>query len=298
MTENSSCDSQRYRFGYRLQVLSDVPEDFSLPPLKDGWLSAFFMPGDADALWKAQVYPPRIYIVTDDTLMVCSHPNAQEAPFVVRLQDLIEVSTKRGLLHGVLRFHFGDSSQGFQYNGCHQHYVSEFLRVLRSVWLPYCKAALPVAARLETCLGVTYRSWHALQTELDPDEMLYGVCGLPSLRSEKRRLLFQSVQMLPAILLAVTNRRLIAISMGAGDTDGLYETAVRSTPFRDLAVGTVESDARGLTVSLQHTSERAWRFSFEADQLTSVENFLDLLKQIAPCPSGIPAACSVASGSE
>jgi hypothetical protein len=166
--------------------------------------------------------------------------------------------------------------------------MSEFLRVLRSVWLPHCKAALPVAALSETSQGITYRSWHALQTELDPGETLYGGCGRPPIRSEKRRWLFRSFQVLPAVLLAVTNRRLISISTGAGDTDGLYETRVRSTPIRNLAVGKVDSAAGGLTVSLELKSDRAWRFPFEADQLTSVENFLDRLKQIALCPQEFP----------
>jgi hypothetical protein len=87
---------------------------------------------------------------------------------------------------------------------------------------------------------------------------------------------------LPAVLLAVTNRRLISISTG------LYETTVRSTPIRNLAVGKVDSAAGGLTVSLELKSDRAWRFPFEADQLTSVENFLDRLKQIALCPQEFP----------
>jgi hypothetical protein len=74
MIETSSCDSRQYRFGYRLEVASDAPGDFSLAAAMGGWLSAIFMPGDTEALWKTPEYPAQIYIVTHDSLMVYSHP--------------------------------------------------------------------------------------------------------------------------------------------------------------------------------------------------------------------------------
>jgi hypothetical protein len=165
-----------------------------------------------------------------------------------------------------------------------------------ALWLPQCKTTLPVASLSDTSQGMAYRSWHALQTELDSGEILYGVCGQPPIRSETRWWLFRSIQILPAILLAVTNRRLIAISMGAGDTDGLYETTVRYAPIRYLEMATVEDTANGWMVSLKLGNDLAWRFPFETGQHTMAEGFVDLLEHFAsssagelPFPNGGPS---------
>jgi hypothetical protein len=120
MTESSTCDSRQYRFGYWLQASSDAPGDFFLSPPKGRWLSAIFLPGDAEALWRTAEYPPRIYVLTRDTLMVYSHLSAQETPFVVPLRELIEIDIERALLHGVVQFYASGSSwRAFRYNACH-----------------------------------------------------------------------------------------------------------------------------------------------------------------------------------
>jgi hypothetical protein len=74
MIASTNCDSRQYRFGFQIRDASDFPKDFSLPIPPDGWLSAIFIPGDTEALWNTPEYPPRIYILTRDALMIYTHP--------------------------------------------------------------------------------------------------------------------------------------------------------------------------------------------------------------------------------
>ncbi len=293
MTESSACDSRQYRFGYQLQAAPDVPGDFSLLPAPVKWLSAIFMPGDAEALWMPAKYPPRIYILTHDTLMVYSHPTAHETPFLVPLHDLIEVSMERALLRGSIRFHAGASSRSFHYNACHQDQMGEFLRALRSAWLAAHGVSLPTVSLLQPPQGIVVQCWSALRAELDSSEALLGLCSQPPIRTDKKCWLFRMTRVLPAVLLAVTNRRLIAISIGAGDTDDLYETVVRSAVAFNVEVSQVADEASGLMVSLKLKDERVWKFSFEAGHVSSVERFLGTLEHFTHSQKGLPPDASL-----
>jgi len=98
MNVQTTLDSRQYRYSYWLRAASDVPGDFSIPPLTHGWLSAIFIPGDTEAFWNTPEYPPRVYIFTRDALMVYSHSSANEAPFVVPLKELIRDRHGKGAL--------------------------------------------------------------------------------------------------------------------------------------------------------------------------------------------------------
>lgn len=282
MNEHATCNSRQYRFGYRLQSASDFPLDFSIPPLTDGWLSAIFVPGDTEALWKPPEYPPRIYILTRDMLMVYSHPASFDAPFVVPLRDLSEIGTERALLHGVVEFHVHGSSHGFRYNTLHRNYLNEFLRTLRSVWLPRNGNELPAMTLSHATQGMTFRCWYALRSELDPGEALFGICCRPPITLEKKKWFHRKARTLPAVLLAATNHRLITISTGNGESDDLYGLVIRSAATRNLKAATIGPSAHGLVFSVTLKHGHDWRFHFEDAQSAPAARFLDLLEYLQP----------------
>lgn len=182
-----------------------------------------------------------------------------------------------------------------------QHLLTEFLQVLRSVWLPQQELSLPSVDLVEPTEGMTFRSWHALQAELDPEERLYGVSGQLPIRSEKKWRFLGTTQALPAVLLAVTSHRLIAISTGASDTDGLYEMVIRSTAVRSLEAVKAEHTANGLVVFLKLKNDLVWKFPFEVDHVASVKCFLGIVERLAhPLQTSLPDALSQRSsiGSE
>jgi hypothetical protein len=282
MNVQTTLDSRQYRYSYWLRAASDVPGDFSIPPLTHGWLSAIFIPGDTEAFWNTPEYPPRVYIFTRDALMVYSHSSANEAPFVVPLKELIEIDTERALLYGVVEFYADGSSHRFRYNTRHRNHLSAFLRALRSVWLPQHGISLPASSFSLTTRGMTFRCWYALRAELDPDEILYGVCCQPPIRPEKKGWFHKTAQALPAVLLAVTNHRLIAISTGTGETDDLYGIAVRYAATCNLKATAVSSSVNGLILSLKLKNGRDWQFPFEEDRTASLASFQHILARLEP----------------
>jgi hypothetical protein len=282
MIEQTTCDSRQYRFAYPLQAASDVPGDFSISFPADGWLSAIFIPGDTEALWKPPEYPPRIYTLTHDTIMVYSHRTADDAPLEVSLHDLMAISTEKALLFGVIEFHAKYSSQAFRYNTLHQKHLNRFLCALRSVWLPPHGMWLPAISLSQATEGMTFRCWYALQAELDVDEELFGICCRTSIRPEKKGWFHRIPQALSAVLLAATNHRLIAISTGTGETDDLYGIVVRYAPTDNLKAAEINSSANGFELSLELKNGHDWKFLFEDNQRTSASCFLNLLGLLKP----------------
>jgi hypothetical protein len=214
--------------------------------------------------------------------MVYSHPATNDAPILLPLQELIEIDTDRALLHGIIEFHANSSSHCFRYNTRHQNHLSEFLRVLRSAWLPLHTMKMPTVFLSRAIQGMTFRCWYALRAELDADETLFGVCCRPPMRPEIKGWFHRTAQTLPAVLLALTNRRLIAISTGAGQTDDLYEIVVRYAATDNLKAATISCSANGFMFSLALKNSRDWKFLFENDQRASAVCLLDLLKCVEP----------------
>jgi hypothetical protein len=184
MIASTNCDSRQYRFGFQIRDASDFPKDFSLPIPPDGWLSAIFIPGDTEAHWNNPEYPPRIYILTRDALLIYTHPATKTKPFVAPLEQLIEVGTKKALLYGLLEVSAGSDVQSFRYNTLHQEHFSNFLRATRAMWLPRHATGFPVLSFSTPSQGMTFRCWYALKAELDSGEALLGVCCRPAIHRE------------------------------------------------------------------------------------------------------------------
>lgn len=114
MTERASTNSRQYRFAYRILDMSDIPADFSIALPEDERFTAIFMPGDTEAYWLHPDYPPRIYVLTCDTLIVYSHRSSGDPPYVASLKELEEAETQQALLHGIIRFDAEFASRCFR----------------------------------------------------------------------------------------------------------------------------------------------------------------------------------------
>ena len=295
MIAATNCDSRQYRFGFQIRDASDFPKDFPLPIPPDGWLSAIFIPGDTEALWNTPEYPPRIYVLTRDALMIYSHPSAKTEPFVVPFEQLIEVGTKKALLYGLLELSAGGEVQGFRYNTLHQKHLSNLLCAMRVMWLPRHATGLAVLSLSTPSQGMTFRCWYALRAELDSDEALFGVCCCPAIHPKKRGWFHGPPQALSAVTVAVTDRRLIAISTGLGETDDLYGIAVRCMPSNNLSAIDISDFGDGLMLSLKLKNGRYWKFLFENGQIASIERFIDVLERSGLTPPQSDANITAAS---
>jgi len=280
MIASTNCDSRQYRFGFQIRDASDFPKDFSLPIPPDGWLSAIFIPGDTEAHWNNPEYPPRIYILTRDALLIYTHPATKTKPFVAPLEHLIEVGTKKALLYGLLEVSAGSDVQSFRYNTLHQEHFSNFLRATRAMWLPRHATGFPVLSFSTPSQGMTFRCWYALKAELDSGEALLGVCCRPAIHRKKKGWFNGPPNALPAVAMAVTDRRLIAVSTGVEETDELYGITVRSAPICKLTAVALGDFGDALMLSLKLQSGLEWKTLFERGQSASTAQYCDLLERV------------------
>jgi hypothetical protein len=280
MIASTDCDSRQYRFGFQIRDASDFPKDFPLPIPPDGWLSAIFIPGDTEALWNTPEYPPRIYILTRDALMIYAHPATKTEPFVAPLEQLIEVGTKKALLYGLLELSAGGEVQGFRYNTLHQKHLSNFLSAMRAIWLPRHATGLAVLSLSTPSQGMTFRCWYALKAELDSDEGLLGVCCRPAIHLEKKGWFNGPSKALPAVAMAVTDRRLISVSTGVAETDELYGITVRCAPICNLTAVALGDFGDALMLSLKLKSGLEWKTLFERGQGATTAQYCDLLERV------------------
>ena len=280
MIASTDCDSRQYRFGFQIRDASDFPNDFPLPIPPDGWLSAIFIPGDTEALWNTPEYPPRIYILTRDALMIYTHPATKTEPFVAPLEQLIEVGTKKALLYGLLELSAGGEVQGFRYNTLHQKHLSNLLRAMRAIWLPKHATGFPVLSLSTPSQGMTFRCWYALKAELDSDEALLGVCCRPAIHRKKKGWFNGPPNALPAVAMAVTDRRLISVSTGVAETDELYGITVRCAPIFKLSAVALSDFGDELMLSLKLKRGLEWKTLFERGQSASTAQYCELLERV------------------
>ena len=280
MIASTNCDSRQYRFGFQIRDASDFPKDFPLPIPPGGWLSAIFIPGDTEALWNTPEYPPRIYILTRDALMIYAHPATKTKPFVAPLEQLIEVGTKKALLYGLLELSAGGDVQGFRYNTLHQKHLSNFLCAMRAMWLPRHATGLAVLSLSTPSQGMTFRCWYALKAELDSGEALLGVCCRPAIHRKKKGWFNSPPDALPAVAMAVTDRRLISVLTGVAETDEPYGITVRCAPICKLSVVSLGDFGDELMLSLKLKSGLEWKTLFERGQSASTAQYCELLERL------------------
>jgi hypothetical protein len=240
MLETGQCDSRQYRFAYEIQSAADVPGDFPVPLPISLWCSAIFMPGDAQDFWQKPCYPPRIYILTRDTLAIYPHPAADETPFAISLVDLTEIDSETALLYGVLRLHGFPTSRSFRYCATHHKHVAAFLRKVRSLWLPSLRMRAPTRALPSRERPVDFRCRCAAEAELDTGEEVYKCCSQSRREKKVEGWLFSETRVLPAIFVILTNRRILSISASKDTKSDRYGIELCYSPPRHLRTAVLE----------------------------------------------------------
>lgn len=228
-------DSRQYRFAYEIHSRSDVPSDFAATLPSDHWQAALFMPGDTEAFWKPPEYAPQIYVLKRNRLLIYPHPTSEEELFEVPLDHLLAVELQKSLLYGIVQFHAANTSKRLRYSTVHQRLFDRFLLRLRSQWLATARLNHPVVAIDRAVHRSCARCVHALEFELDVGEHLHEQYCQPAVHLKERVWLFRRSRTVPALLVAITDRRVLAISTGAGDRNDPYELAIRYTSLQGLA---------------------------------------------------------------
>jgi hypothetical protein len=278
-------DSRQYRFAFELQSKFDIPADFPALLSENGWRAALFMPGDTDTFWQPPEYSPRIYLLKDDSLLIYCHPTSSEKSFQAPLNSLMAVELQKSLLYGVVQFHTGTASERFRYSTVHQRLFNRFLHHLRSQWLISTELTLPAVAIEPAVQHSSVRCLRELSGELDPDEFVYQEYCQPAFQAKERTWFFRRSHTAPALLIAVTNRRIIAISTGVGERNDSYEMAVRYAPASGLSTVDVANGTSGSVIlQIQLKNHIAWRFRLSVAQSPPVLSLLAAVRNLAPAP--------------
>jgi hypothetical protein len=138
----------------------------------------------------------------------------------------------------------------------------------------------PVLSLSTPSQGMTFRCWYALKAELDSDEALLGVCCRPAIHRKKKGWFNGPPNALPAVAMAVTDRRLIAVSTGVEETDDLYGITVRCAPICKLTAVALSDFGDALMLSLKLKSGLEWKTLFERGQSASTAQYCDLLERV------------------
>jgi hypothetical protein len=276
--DDRTCDSRRLRSEYQLNAASDIPQDFPIPI--SVWRAAVFIPGETQEDPQFLAFPPRIYVLTCDTLSVFSHPTFKEAPLVVPLCEILEVELQKSSFIGILQLWRKDNFLRFHYNSVHQKPMNGFLRELRFMWLGCghegtIQTSIPIPASFR---NLRYRSCYALRTELGSREALYRFCFQAALPLRRKQWSFKPPSAIREWLLAVTDYRIIVISDSGITRRGTGEVTIRYTATSNLkAIEILETPSVNDRLSLRFEHGRSWELAFTKDEFSSVREFVKAL---------------------
>ncbi len=279
MNSHSPVDSRQYRFGFQLHAVSDLPDDFPIPLPASEWIAAVFIPGDTETLWRPLEYPPRVLALSQDTLTIYSHPSAGEQAFSIPVEELLEIDSEEALLRGVVELFARSAQYRFQFKTLHQKHVDCVLRAVRMLWLPKEGCGEPSASFARPSDHALWRCWNALWAELDPGEIVLRLCSQSPVRRRRKGWYWRVPQPTPAIMLALTNRRLLALSTGSGEVNDPYKIVIRSTPVCNLEGAGIEEAPDAPLLTLRFVGDRSWRLFFAKGQGASIASFLAQLRE-------------------
>jgi hypothetical protein len=151
---------------------------------------------------------------------------------------------------------------------------------MRAIWLPKHATGFPVLSLSTPSQGMTFRCWYALKAELDSDEALLGVCCRPAIHRKKKGWFNGPPNALPAVAMAVTDRRLISVSTGVAETDELYGITVRCAPIFKLSAVALSDFGDELMLSLKLKRGLEWKTLFERGQSASTAQYCELLERV------------------
>jgi hypothetical protein len=277
MLVTGQCDSRQYRFAYEIHSAADVPGDFPVPLPLRLCCSIMFMPGDTQDYWQKPSYPPRIYILTRDIIAVYPHPGADESAFAISLNDLSEISSDTALLYGVFQLHGLPASRSFRYSATHHKHVVDFLRRVRPLWLPTLRMGAPAGMLPSRERPVDFKCRCAVEAELDTGEEVYKCCSQPRREKRVEGWIFSETQVLPAIFLILTNRRILSISASKNTMSDQYGIELCYTTPLNVRTAIIEQTVDGFDLHLEIKNARTWKLSFADEQLTSIADVLTLL---------------------
>lgn len=238
-----------------------------------------FLPAASVSRWHKPIFPPRIYILTSESVFAFAHPASGFSSFTAPLNELVEVSCYKALLHGELSFVTTSvRSEKLLYGPVQHKFIDPFLHKLSALWLPDSDA--PFGPDIEHRLRrMESRCIAALHIDIqENNESVIQFCYQKSFPRRSRRRLFLGHEVVAARLLARTSRRLVMIVEGQEDIETDSGITIKWTHIDYLSHVRRERNQLLYGFTLIFSDDTSWQFwmSDEAE-ISAMEAILDSL---------------------
>jgi hypothetical protein len=272
-TSKPPVDSRQYKYVYPIRSAADVPEDFPAPEAESEMQFGAFLPQDDLRLFGRNC-PARMVLLCPGSLVIRAHPDANEIPARIPLEDLQFVESGQILLLGWLRLAAKSLDRTLPYNTCAGRAVEELLARLRKVYAPSV-AGLQRPAPAASIFGppCDLKMENAQSSEMDAGEqILLRFFSPAAVRTQKRRGGKRRI-LSPADLVLLTNSRIVWITDRHRNRYERYGTVCRYAPLRNICGLSCRPVGDGCEMIVQFGFAQPWRISLPPQARAEAQAF-------------------------
>lgn len=272
-----SADSRSYIFAFPIRSANDLPGDFAFPEDFRQFSYGVFLPR-AEADWFGRrAYPPRVVLLSQDSLVIVAHPASGESTHIIPIRELECVEYGHFLLLGWISFVSSKGIRELPFNTRTSRPVEDLLSTLSKQCAPpfdRLNARYSACVSFGGALDIKFRN--AELAALECDEWVWARFFNPT-REKRYRVwgLFRVESHEPGDYLAVTNRRLLWITERNRDCYERYGSILRSAPLGNVADVSVDHVGRNCRVVFRLRSGTSWCVLLPADQSGAGTAFAD-----------------------
>ena len=269
-------DSREYIFAYSIRSLGDLPGDFPVPPAERNFRIGMFLPRDPPDWFGRSAYPPRVVLLSHDSIVVLAHPKSSEAPVRIPLTDLRYYETGHFLLIGWLRMVAAASEIRLPYNTRSSNPVAAFLRELDWAYLRGQEVNNASDAQ-PTIFGspLDIKFTNALNTVLDIGEHVQARIFNPPGERWRKPWLFRVRAFDPGDLIALTNRRIVWVTDCQNQRYDRYGTITRTAPAYTVAGAQCERTEKAVRLTIRFRSDLKWVIPMRSECYEEAQRFAE-----------------------
>jgi hypothetical protein len=268
-----SVDSRSYIFALPIRSANDLPGDFNFPDDLGELSHGVFLPR-AEPDWRGRrAYPPRVALLSEDSLVIVAHPASGEAVCSIPFRELQFVEYGHFLLIGWMAFVSSQGRRELPFNTRTCPPMEEFLSKLSK----QCAPPLDLVdgspcSSFGGALDIKFQN--AELAALDRDERVLIRFFNPTRETERRAWgLFPVDSHQPGDYLAITNRRLLWITERNRDRYARYGSIVKWAVLGNVADLLVEGAGRSCRLVCRFKSGASWDVPLPADQSDAAAAF-------------------------
>lgn len=271
-------DSREYIFAYSIRSRDDLPGDFPVPPAERNFRIGMFLPRDPPDWFERSAYPPRVVLLSHDSITVLAHPKSSEAPVRIPLTDLTYYETGHFLLIGWLRMVAGASEITLPYNTRSSNPVAAFLRELGRVYLreqEVIEASDAQSIIFGSPLDIKFTN--ALKTVLDIGEHIQARIFNPPVERWRKPWLFRVRVYDPGDLIALTGRRIVWVTDRLNQRYDRYGTITRTAPASTVAGAQCERTGKNVHLTIRFRWDAKWVIPLRSECYEEAQRFAEYI---------------------